>query len=584
MFPSYIPHSVKNLLSRILYNVDLNNINDTLQCQTGIVNFFETNNEIYKLKAYLATENTFVNEHDKIEYGDFQTNITLALNVVSNITESDITPDVIIEPTCGVGNFIIASLEKFEKLKYIYAVEINEDYIWQTKFNILDFFINNPNKRPPQISITHQSVFDYDFDSIATKHYSNNILILGNPPWVTNSKLGALKSSNLPDKSNFKKHSGLDAITGKSNFDIAEYITIMMLNTFKNCNGYMTVLIKSSVIKNIVSDQVKNKYKISNIAKYIIDSKKEFNASVDSALFFCKLNANSEFVCKEYNFYTKEYYKTFGWIEDKIVSNLDEYISTSEIDGKCPFVWRQGVKHDCSSVMELYKEEGYYINKLGEKTVLEDGLIYALVKSSDLKGTIIRDSRLHTIITQYKVGQETTYIKTKYPKTYSYLSKNQNHFKERKSSIYKNKPDYSIFGIGDYSFKPYKVAISGLYKTFHFTLVLPINNKPLMLDDTCYFIGFDNLNHAAYTLILLNLETTAAFLKSITFPDSKRTFTKDILMRINIEGIIETTPLSLIQIQLDKLNKEFNLSLSMSNWEDYVNYAVSYNTKQNILF
>ena len=28
---------------------------------------------------------------------------------------------------------------------------------------------------------------------------------------------------------------------------------------------------------------------------------------------------------------------------------------------------------------------------------------------------------------------------------------------------------FSIFGIGDYSFKPYKVAISGLYKTFHFS-------------------------------------------------------------------------------------------------------------------
>ena len=50
--------------------------------------------------------------------------------------------------------------------------------------------------------------------------------------------------------------------------------------------------------------------------------------------------------------------------------------------------------------------------------------------------------------------------------------------------------------------------ISGLYKTFHFTLILPQNSKPIMLDDTCYFLGFDNLEFAVYTTILLNSNQT----------------------------------------------------------------------------
>jgi len=56
---------------------------------------------------------------------------------------------------------------------------------------------------------------------------------------------------------------------------------------------------------------------------------------------------------------------------------------------------------------------------------------------------------------------------------------------------------FSIFDIGNYSFKPYKVAVSGLYKQTKFSLVEP-NGTVLVLDDTCYFIGFDTLREAGY--------------------------------------------------------------------------------------
>ena len=52
------------------------------------------------------------------------------------------------------------------------------------------------------------------------------ILVIGNPPWVTNSAVGALGGSNLPVKSNFQRLNGLDAITGKSNFDISEWMLL----------------------------------------------------------------------------------------------------------------------------------------------------------------------------------------------------------------------------------------------------------------------------------------------------------------------------------------------------------------------
>ncbi|MDP1994017.1 MAG: hypothetical protein Q8K40_02090, partial [Ignavibacteria bacterium] len=132
----------------------------------------------------------------------------------------------------------------------------------------------------------------------------------------------------------------------------------------------------------------------------------------------------------------------------------------------------------------------------------------------------------------------------------------------------------SIFGIGDYSFKPYKVAVSGLYKTFHFTLVLPQDNKPVMLDDTCYFIGFDKVEFAAYALILLNSDTTKRFLQSITFADAKRTFTKDILMRINLLELAQTINNQYLKTELIRLNAIYNFNLSLHLWDKFINEMI----------
>ena len=154
--------------------------------------------------------------------------------------------------------------------------------------------------------------------------------------------------------------------------------------------------------------------------------------------------------------------------------------------------------------------------------------------------------------------------------TYEYLTEYQEIFNGRKSSIYNNKPPFSIFGVGDYSFKPYKVAISGLYKTFHFSLVLPQNEKPLMLDDTCYLLGFDNLEFAVYTLLLLNSETNVEFLQSITFSDAKRTFTKEVLMRIDLLKLTENIEISELQTTLNEINETYNFNLTLNLWEDFI--------------
>ena len=586
IFEANITHQVsiflnENLKKIISFEIANQKIIDTI----GIKHFFDNNEELETLKKIISNIHNAVEEPDRAEYGDFQTNADLANKVTLHLISKKISPEIIIEPTCGKGNFIIASLKNFKNIQHVYGVEIYKPYIWETKFSIINFFLENPTSNKPEILITHCNVFDFDFKQIAKQHASKDILIIGNPPWVTNSKLGSLNSSNLPKKTNFKNNNGLDAMTGKGNFDIAEFITLAMIETFQKMKGHLVLLVKNSVIKNIVFEQNRNQYKIASIQKQCIDSKKEFNVSVEASLFYCKLNSVPEFDCKEFNFYNnKNAYQKFGWLNDKFVSNIDTYFHTKNIDGVSPFEWRQGLKHDCSAIMELDKVNGHYVNGLNEEVKLEEGLVYGILKSSDLKNTVIHQTRKFTIVTQKKVGQETKYIKSEYPQTYQYLTTHKANFDSRKSSIYNNKPLFSIFGIGDYSFKPYKVAISGLYKTFHFTLILPQDNKPVMLDDTCYLIGFDKIEFAVYALILLNSEITMQFLQSITFADAKRTFTKDVLMRINLLELAKNIDEQCLKAVLNKLNEMYKFNLTLGFWDSFINEMTPINNRQITMF
>lgn len=586
VFEANITHQVSAFLNeKLKKTISFEIANQKMFNACGIKHFFDNNAELEILKEIISETNNLVEEPDRAEYGDFQTNTDLANKVTLHLASKNISPEIVVEPTCGKGNFIIASLENFNNVKNIFGVEIYKPYVWETKFSILNFFLENPESNKPEILITHCNVFDFDFKQIAKQFSTKDILIIGNPPWVTNSKLGSLNSSNLPKKTNFKNHSGLDAMTGKGNFDIAEYITLTMIETFQTMKGHLLLLVKNSVIKNIVFDQNKNKYKIASIEKQCIDSKKEFNVSVEASLFSCELNSVPEFDCKEFYFYDNQNsYQKFGWLEDKFVSNIDTYIHTKEIDGKSPFVWRQGLKHDCSAIMELDKVNGHYVNGLNEEIQLEDGLVYGILKSSDLKNTVITSTRKYIIVTQKKVGQDTKYLKSEFPKTYQYLKQHQNYFDARKSSIYIDKPLFSIFGIGDYSFKPYKVAISGLYKTFHFTLILPQADKPVMLDDTCYLLGFDKIEFAVYALMLLNSETTKRFLQSVTFSDAKRTFTKDVLMRIDLLELAKNTNKQDLQADLARLNEMYNFNLTLDLWDNFLLEMKPINSGQMALF
>lgn len=409
---------------------------------------------------------------NKLEYGDYQTPLDFCEQVIDIIGKT-ITPDIVFEPTFGLGHFLEKAIKKFKKTKKFIGNEINKDY-----YNLVLNKYKNDN-----IILFNQNIFDFNHSKILKNiNKYDNLLILGNPPWVTNSKL----SNNLPKKDNFKNLKGIDAITGSSNFDICEYIITDLLKSYKSKNTTLAMLCKTSVVTNIIKSIDKYDFKLKNNKMYLFDAKKIFKIDCEACLFITNIDTKGEDFVSVYDIDNKsKLLYQFGYKNNKFFSKFENL--EFDIDGKFKLEWRQGVKHDCSKIMEIKKlSSNTYINKLNQEFKLEDKYVYELLKSSDLKENIINNSNKYVIITQKHIRQDTQHIKNDAFNTWEYLNLNKDYFNKRKSTIYKNCPDFSIFGIGDYSFSKYKVAISGFYKSPNFVFIDSFN-KSIMLDDTCYF-------------------------------------------------------------------------------------------------
>ena len=94
-----------------------------------------------------------------------------------------------------------------------------------------------------------------------------------------------------------------------------------------------------------------------------------------------------------------------------------------------------------------------------------------------------------------------------------------------------------MFGVGDYTFSPWKVAISGFYKKLQFAVIPEFLGKPVVLDDTCYFVPCLNEEEACYVASLLNSEPAREFFSAFIFWDAKRPITIETLRRLDLAAV-----------------------------------------------
>jgi hypothetical protein len=209
--------------------------------------------------------------------------------------------------------------------------------------------------------------------------------------------------------------------------------------------------------------------------------------------------------------------------------------------GKSPVTWRQGLKHDAAPVMELIADgdSSSFHNGLGEPVEVEPEFVYPLLKGTDLRKLSADRARRGVIVTQSRIGEETDSLEQRSPQLWRYLQTHASRFANRKSSIYQAQPRFALFGVGPYSFAPFKVAVSGLHHSPRFQAVGPIQGRPVFFDDTCYLVPCSSAAQAALLTALCNHPIALEAASSLIFPDSKRKITKGLLQRIDLSAILK---------------------------------------------
>lgn len=462
------------------------------------------------------------------EYGDFQTPEPLASSICNMLKRRGVMPSCILEPTCGRGSFIGAASHVFPTAHAI-GVDINPRHLASARERL------SAEIECGRVELREGDFFEFDWSAVLAND-RGPCLILGNPPWVTSTELSALASTNVPQKFNVHRWSGIEALTGKSNFDISEWMLLRYLDWLRDRSGWIAVLVKTVVARKLLVHAWKSRYPLKAAEIYSIDAMEYFGAAVDACLFVLTVAPGAvSFECSVFdslNSATPS--RIIGFHDNLLIANVDAYLRWRHLNEQDRrYVWRSGIKHDCSKVMELTAENGHYKNGLGDSIEIEDTFLYPLLKSSDVNTNGNARHRF-MLVTQRTPGEDTAAIRLRAPQTWAYLQDHAPLLQKRSSSIYRNRAPFSIFGVGDYSFAPWKVAISGFYKRLRFVAIGPVDGRPTVFDDTVYFLACRTRTEAEFLANLLNSSPAQRFYESMIFWSDKRPITSDLLRRLGI--------------------------------------------------
>ncbi len=212
----------------------------------------------------------------KIEFGDFQTPNSLA-EAVSSAEATKRLSQIITGADLWPWKPLLRSVDEFKDLRHSLGAEINPKYVRAAQDRL------GCRKTSRCAHIEQRDFFRTDWSKVFA-NMPEPILVLGNPPWVTSAGLGAIGGENLPVKSNFQNHNGLDAITGKANFDISEWMLLQLAHALNGRTGTLAMLCKSGVARKILLHAWKDHFAVEKSSVHLIDANGHFDAAVDASL------------------------------------------------------------------------------------------------------------------------------------------------------------------------------------------------------------------------------------------------------------------------------------------------------------
>jgi hypothetical protein len=472
----------------------------------------------------------------QLQFGDFQTPPSLAAEVCRALRRRAIRPRSIVEPTCGTGQFLEQALAAFPDTQQLLGWDICQEHLDVARRRMADLACGR------RLVLQTADFFAMDWQAILNP-LPEPILVVGNPPWMNSARMTRLGGANRPLRSNDVGLTGLDAVTGKSNFDVAQWMLARLVEGLDGRRATLAVLCKLSTARKVLLRAWQGRVQLGAAAIRRIDCRTHFQAAVDACLLVCRFcpgrRARS---CDDFaSLDAKTPTSVFGDRDGRLVADLSAYDRCRALLGASPQRWRSGIKHDCARVFELRRQGRQFCNGFGQLLELEESTLFPLLKGAQLAHGLAVPERW-LLVTQRAINDDTGRLRERFARTWQYLEEHAGLLDRRRSAIYRGRCRFAMFGIGPYTFAPWKIAVSGLHKQLKFTKIGRFGGKPVVLDDTCYFLPCPGEQVADRWLRLLRSPAAAEFLSAFIFWDAKRPITAETLNLLDLEKLAVHTP------------------------------------------
>lgn len=471
-----------------------------------------------------------ISRNERLRNGIFFTSLELVKEIQSHIHFDGIKS--VIDSAAGSGHFLISLAEQYPDIDF-YGVEKHSGVYQKSKRKLQQF----PN--------IHYFCGDILTDTFPIPRCD---LYLGNPPFINFTDLEKEYRERIRPlwQKYLKLQGGFSLLLGHSRADISQLIFQKTLEDYLNPGAQLGVILPDSLLWGDAS--MGGFQKTQGFSIKLIKETPDQNA-------FDGTNRNSFYVVGKKGEET-QFPVTFIRKNGKT-----EYINREE--GK----WRIG-KKETSLLPGHWK--GHYrarqgINTLGankifffkEKPDLEDDLLYPLLRSSDLYRW--GSNPQSWCLVPYRDGEllDIEILEEDYPETWKYLQNHKSLLKARKSR-FAQKHWHALFGIGPYSFAPYRVTWRALGAR---KMEAAVVSRGMANQSMHCFIPCRKQDEAYYLAGLLNSPIMGKEIQACTKAGSMSFGQPGILSRLHLPPLAETKEKGIAIAKLSrKLHHRWNPS------------------------
>lgn len=489
---------------------------------------------------------------------------------------------VVFDPGCGSGSFLLAAAQMklahrgnaavealHLLLSTILGCDLNPLSVLAARLNFLSLLATHFDLPLPDVElpILHiDTVFQTPLGNTAPNALQKLLphgcdYLMGNPPWINWNCLPStyrekLEKELLPYYTLFDFH-GQQARLGHSNDDYLSTFALVTMHRYLRQHGMCSFVIKQPLLTNVAGKTFRH-FEIRGVdgatplrVIKVADLRRlnPFGIRNEAAIIVLQKGAPTE-----YPIIYENWSRENGDIEitshQARPANLadvsspwivlsNEWAQTQFMEGHNPYPIRHGLKHDAAGILimrHIERRNGHLsvqseINT--EAHHLEPEWIYPFLQPRHLHAWGL-EGHAYFILPQHKAGENNiAELREHFPLTYAYLKSFEQNFQARRSKVFAQTPFYGLFGLGEYTFAPYKVCWIGLGFQPKFVVTGKIDDpalgqKIIVPDGTIYFISCGEREEAHYVCALLNSILVRTFL-SARSGKSKRGLSKRVV-------------------------------------------------------